>query len=935
MKKNLIILSTLLLPALALAQPQVPQNLPQIPADKEVRTGKLENGLTYYIRHNAKPEKQAEFYIYHDVGAIQEEDSQQGLAHFLEHMAFNGTKNFPGKGIIDYLETIGVKFGLNLNAGTGQDMTVYNMSKVPLNREGIIDSCLLILHDWSYFITLDGAEIDKERGVIIEELRSYNDAEFRIGKITDPVYYNGAKYAYRDVIGTEQGLKGFAHQELRDFYHRWYRTDLQAIVVVGDVDVDQVEAKIKSIMADIPAVENPVPKVPVIIPDNDKPTVAVATDPEQTTTRISLCVKREPLPKELNSTVMAAQLENILSCATMMLNNRFTEIARAPQAPFVSAYSYQGSQHPTLDIFTAACIARDGEGQKAFDALYTEVEKMRRFGFNESELERVKSDMLRAAQQKYDNRNDRLSGTMPWIYINNFRRNQAMPDAATEWKLDSMTIGAINLQMVNQLIAQLITPQNQCVIIAAPQKEGVSVPTNEDILASISTIREGALEGYAEQIVDRPLISAKLKGGKVVTSKPDKFGATVMALSNGVHVVMLPTDYKADEILVSINSPGGMSLLLDEEYPSAEMLAELLEESGVGGFTPTEIEKLLAGKYLGLQLSLKHYENGMSGTTSPKDMESFLQLVYLYFTQPGFNEQDFNVLIDRYKGVLANVATNPNYQMAKVSTEALYGNNPRRQIISMEKLAQVKFEYMLPIFKKLYSNPANFTFTFVGNIDYSTFKPLVEKYLGSLPTNKTSINWVDDGAVPVKGYVEKRIEVPMQAPKTTVGLTYTGELEYTFLNRLRLSFLKQVLDIRTMESVREEKGGTYGVRVLGSLNQAPVEGYSLVFQFDTNTEMAEELDDLVKEELQKIAKEGPRADDLAKIREYMLKARPDELKLNPTWLNFIDSYYVNGIDLLDNYYEYINAIDAASLRELAERVLKDGNLVEVIMSPAK
>lgn len=916
------------------AQAQVDPMSP-IPADTAVRVGQLPNGMTYYIRHNAKPEKQAEFYIFHDVGAIQEDDSQIGLAHFLEHMAFNGTKNLPAKMLINYLETIGVKFGANLNAGTGQELTVYNMSSVPVTREGIIDSALLILHDWSYFISLLPEEIEKERGVIIEELRTGNTASFRLRNKTNPTLYNGSKYASRNVIGNEQALRSFSPDQLREFYHKWYRTDLQAIVVVGDIDVDQVEAKIKKVMSDIPSVPNPEAKTAYAIPDNAEPLITVASDPEQTRSEVTIYIKRRPLPREVNDKIAVAKLNTLLDFIAQMSNNRLYEITQKPDAPFVSAGIGQGQLTSTADVVMGRAIAREGEIAKAFEALYSEIEKIQRYGFTESELERVKSDMMRAAQQSYDNRKDKRSEDFVWDYINNYRNNDAMPSDKVRWQIDSAMIASTTIEDVNSLSPQIITDNNQVVIAISPEKEGIVVPTEQQIGQIIARVNSAEVEAYADNTVKEPLVTADLRGSKVKRTETDRFGATVWTLANGVKVIVKPTDFKTDELKMSVNARGGLSMLSDEDYPTGEMLSTYVDMSGVGKFSAVELSKQLAGKAVGIVPDIKSYENGFSGVASPKDAEVLLQLLYLAFTEPRFDQNDFNVMIDKFKAVLTNASKNPKYVLQDSLINTLYGHNPRRQMQSVKSLEKVSFEKMPQIYRRLYANPREFVFTFVGNIDLEQFKPLVEKYIGSIPVGKTKIDATDDRVAVVKGEVVNRFSIPMQAPKTTVYYTYTGELPYTLENSMTISAIKQILDIRCTESIREEKGGTYGVGVRGSLSDFPVQKYTLNLVFDTDPAMANELMPILEREIEKLATDGPSAEDLGKIKEFMMKQRPDDLKQNSVWLNFIDSYYINNIDLNSDYDKLLSELSADKIKALAVKIVSDRNVIKVIMDPRK
>lgn len=912
------------------------QNAP-IPNDPELRMGVLDNGLTYYIRHNAKPEKQAEFFIFHNVGAMQEEDSQQGLAHFLEHMAFNGTKNFPGKGLINWLETIGVKFGQNLNAGTSTELTVYMMQSVPMVRESVIDSALLILHDWSYFITLDPKEIDNERGVILEELRTRNDANWRITEKSANYLYGDTKYAKRNVIGHEEGLKTFAHQELVDFYHRWYRTDQQAIIVVGDFDVDMMEQKVKAIMADIPAVENPEQKEWIDLPENEEPVVGVVTDPELGGTSVSVYIKRPATPREINNTVMASIMNLMDMYINTISSERMRDVAQKPGAPFTNAsIRASRSMTNTAEATLGSAGAREGEVLKAFEALYTEMERIARFGFTESEFERAKAEIDRQIQKDYDERDDRRSQDFVWRYIYNFKDNWAVPSAEMEYEMDKQLMQMISLDMLNNFTKSArFTPENQVVIVTMPEKAGVHIPTEAEVTAIIEKVRNAELEALTEDVVSEPLIPAdvKLKGSKVSKTAADKFGATVWTLKNGVKVVVKPTDLKNDQILMDVTSKGGKSVLADDEILTADNLASYIQQAGVGKFSAPELRKQLSGKMASVRPGISSYENGFTGSASPKDIETLMQLTYLYFTAPRFSQDDFNVMIDRLKAAYANIESNPMFALQRELTATLYGNSPRREVLTPDKIDEIDFTKMPAIYEKLYSNADDFTFTFVGNVDMDTFKPLVEKYLGSLPKTKKSFTWKDDGVRVQKGQIENRFTTPMQQRKTTVFYVFSGSMEYNLENDLALSFLKQALDMRYLESVREEKGGTYGVSVGSNLSYSPVDEYLLQIMFDTNPEMADELMEIIMDEIREVAQNGVRAEDLAKIKEYYAKQYPDDTKQNTYWRGIISEYHVKGYDMDNNFMNIVNGFTPEYFKAVAAKILEDNNRILLVMNP--
>ncbi len=905
----------------------------RIPADPAVVVGKLDNGMTYYLRHNPKPANQADFYIYHDVGAVQEEDSQNGLAHFLEHMAFNGTANLPGKTLIDYLETIGVKFGANLNASTGHEMTCYMMTDVPLSREGITDTTLLILHDWSRFIALEDEEIDKERGVILEEMRGGRDAGRRLMEESWPLVYNGSRDAYRNIIGTEEIIKNFAPETIRDFYGRWYRPDLQAIVIVGDIDVRHMEQKLIEVMKDIPAAVDPEPKQMPVIADNAEPLIGVFTDPELTSSQISLYIKRAPLPDEVNDMVIAGKIAVMNTLISQMANYRLQEMSQRADALFLYGVMQNGQMVRTVDAATFVAVARPGDVNGAFEALYGEVEKIRRWGFNEGELERAKTELLRGQEMIYDSRDDRRNGDFVNTYLGNFTRNTAMPSAEMEYEISSLLIGTTVLEEVNIYASQILPRANEVVIAMAPRADGLPVPTTDGLAAIITKVQGGELTPYEDNTVREPLIDRELPGGNVLSEEAGMFGSTVWTLSNGIKFVVKPTDFKADEVYLNAVSEGGMSVLPDADYSSAQLLATLIGFSGIDRFPAIELSKQLAGKMVGIQLDINNYSNGILSGGSSKDLETILQLMYLNFTSPRFDRADYESVMDKLRAQYANAELNPAVIFGDAVQRTIYPDQMRRSPLR-KRLAEVDFERMPGIFKALYGNADDFTFILVGSFDPEAVKPMVEKYIGSLPQTPERYTWKDDGVRVAKGAVENRFPFPMETPKTTVLYAYSGGMEYGLKNSLAISILEQILNIRYTESIREEKGGTYSVSVGTQLVNLPVEIYSMTVQFDTDPGMADELALIVTDEIEKIAAAGPLAEDLAKIKEYMVKSRPESLRQNGTWMGYLQTWYVDGYDYFTGYDKALEEIDGDYIKAIAAKIISDGNLAKIIMEPA-
>ena len=915
----------------------------QLPADPAVRKGVLENGLTYYIRHNEKPKGMAEFYILHDVGAIQEGDNQQGLAHFLEHMAFNGTKNYPEKSLIEYLEKIGVKFGANLNAGTSWDYTQYYMTDVPVARESVVDSTLMILHDWSHFITLDPKEIDSERGVIKEELRTRDGAQWRSQIAMIKAIGKGTLYEHRNLIGYLEGLEGFGYDDLRQFYDKWYRPDYQTVVVVGDIDVDKVEQKIKSIMADIPApAANAAKKDVIVVPDNDEPIVSVFADPEMQQSSLMIMYKSQAMPKEMNNT-MIYELTNILkSYITQMINERLSDIARKPDAPFLQAVFEPATSFgivPTLEVSVGQVVTRDGKIMEGYKALLTEMERMRRHGFTESEWERAKNNILSGIESQYNSREDRRHSYFANRYMDNFRMGTPIYDAETEYQLDKQIVEMISCEMVNATVKQMYDPLKNAVIVAnSPVKDGVAVPTEAELVGALKAAVAADVEAFKDNVVKEPLISDEraLKGSKVVSEKKnDSLGFTEWTLANGIKVVIKQTPYQADNIGVEALSEGGAAVFSDAEYYSAQMLGGVMSMSGISKFSASDLRKQLSGKTVEAGLGVSNYEHMVTANAALKDAETMFQLLYLQFTAPRFSEDDFTTLMNRYNSMLANQASNPDFIFQQNAMKSLYNNNYRRQSLTPELLQTIKFEQLPAIHKQLFSNAADFRFTFIGNMSPEQLKPLVEKYIGSLPTaSKPGNVFVDDKIAPAKGGVVNDFRTKMEQPKVSVYYAYSGALDFTMKNQIVAKYLSAALSNRYLKSIREEKGGTYGVSSRVSLTPR-IKEYQVEIQFDTNEQMADELMAIVVAEIEKIAKEGPLAEDLEKAREFENKNYTKQIEQNSWWSNAIYYHYKYGINEVEEFLPAVNGVTAADVQALAKKILADGNLVKVVMRPEK
>lgn len=903
------------------------------PFDPKVRTGVLDNGMRYFIRVNKLPANRGEFYIAHNVGAIQEEDDQNGLAHFTEHMAFNGTANFPGKGILDYLATIGVKFGTNVNAGTGLERTVYNLSNVPLTREGIIDTALLILHDWSNYISFESAEIDLERGVIREEWRMYGSAGERMNNELAPIIYQGSKYAKRNVIGDTAVINHFKHETIRNFYKKWYRTDLQAIVVVGDFDADAVEAKIKQLFSAIPKVENPAPKEEYDVPDNIDPLIGVASDKEATATIVNVSFKHKAIPdSDKNLGYMRLQL--IRSLINSMFGQRMTELANKENPPFLFARSYYGSFTQTRDAFTATAQSSNNQSLKALTALLTEMSRAGMYGFTPGEFDRAKAEMNRQYESRYMDRDKRKNRELVYPNIAWFMNRTPNPGLEFEYNFAMAEIPTITLEETNAEVKKYLRKDNEIITVTGPDKPGVTLPTREEILSVIQTCSKMKIDPYVDALSSKKLIEREPVPGTVVKSTDNEaFGSTEWVLSNGIQVVFKPTDNKEDELIIRGFSPGGISLLRDDLVHPAELFSSAVNQMGLGPFSRTDLIKLLAGKRASLQPGLSSEQEMINARTSPKDLETALQLIYVFFTNPRWDETDFKTWFDRLKSNYINAASEPRTAFSDTVAVMMSNHHPRAVPISYKTLDDITLDKLKTVYKKSFADAGSFTFLFVGKIDPAGQKALIEKYLGSLPTENRNKKWKDDGVRPPAGKAVNDFKRENKTPRTSIFVNFNGPVEYTPANKLLGAALRHILELRYVQSIREDEGGTYSVRASWSLERYPEPGFLLNVSFDTDPAKADKLIEIVHREINKIIEKGPTDVDLQKAREYLLKQRPEDMKENSWWSNILFDQYFYGLNYLTGYESMVLKLNLKSIQEFASKTLNKGNEVQVVMRP--
>ena len=907
-----------------------------LPNDPAVRTGKLENGMTYYIRHNDQPAQRAEFYLATDVGAFQEEDHQDGLAHFLEHMCFNGTKNFPGKALLDWLQSIGAEFGRNINASTGFEQTQYMLNNIPVIRESIVDSCLLVLHDYSHFVTNDPAEIDAERGVILEERRTRRDASWRLFEKSLPYYYGDTPYAKRTLIGGEEQLKTFAYESLTSFYETWCRPDLQAVIVVGDIDVDQIEAKIKTIFADIPAPVNPKEKVLHKIPDNVEPIVGILTDPELTSSSIEVMWKSEPMPKELKNTDVAFTMDIIKLYIRLIMRERFADITAKPDAPFLGGSFYISNLCNSCDATMGSVSFKDGDAVNAFTAFMTEIEKMKRFGFTDGEVQRAKDNIISSFEQSVEAAPTRKNADFIYPLLYNFYDNEAFMTPETELQLAQMLCGSINADVLNQIAAQVVTDENMVVLFNGPEKEGLANPTEQQILDVLAAVKSADIQANVEESVNEPFISGELKGTKVKKAKETIYGATEWTLKNGVKVVVLPTQYEKDQVMFNIQKDGGMTLVATEDVPSFEdnIWALFLNNSGISKFSGTQVPKMLAGKNLSVTPYISNASHGVQGSSTPKDLETALQLVYLYFADPRFDEAEYETGIQQIKAILPNIASNPDFIFQNEMNKILYNNNPRVVELNEETLAKADLATIERVYRELFKDAAGATLTITGNVDIETLKPMVEKYIGSIKKGKKAAQVNKANLIGfAKGQVDQTVAIPMQTPKSTVLQLYSAYMPIDTKTEVALEVGKYILDMIYTKTIREEEGGTYGVGVAMVGQRYPHERALIQVSFDTNPEMAEKLADLAIKGLKDLATNGPEVEKFNMAIENFKKNIPESRINNSYWANNIRTYLRHGIDYDAEYEAAVNSITPDDVKAVLQAVLAANNLVEIKSAP--
>ncbi|WP_422361696.1 M16 family metallopeptidase [Reichenbachiella sp.] len=904
----------------------------KIPFDSTVRTGILKNGLKYFIKKNEKPEDRVELRLLVNAGSVLEDDDQRGLAHFTEHMAFNGSEHFAKNELVDYLQSVGVKFGAHLNAYTSFDETVYILP-IPSDDEAIIDQGLTILQDWGGNLLFETEEIEKERGVVIEEWRLGQGAQMRMVQEYLPVIFKGSKYADRLPIGTKETLETFEPETIKRFYKDWYRPNLMAVIAVGDIDVDQMESKIKKQFSAFKNPKKERPRQEISVPDNTEPLVAVASDKEATNIIFNLMYKSDVKDFVTGNDYRKALIQSLF---TSMINQRLQDLMQEANPPYLYASTSIGSFITrSKNAFSCFAVPKPDDVEGGVRTLMNEIKRVELHGFTASELKTEKLNLMEAYESAYNEKDKTESAGLVDELVNHFLEKEPVPGIEYEYAFTKKYLEGITLNEVNAIVDEQISEDNRVIYLTAPEKEEVKLPTTDDLLAWVKASDESKPEPLQDLVLSDQLIKKEPVPGKVLErSSIDGLGVTSVMLSNGAQVFIKSTDYKNDEIQFMAHRSGGISLAEDSSYWSASFATNIVGLSGIGDYSYTDLQKVLAGKSVGLQPYMSDLEEGFRGSASPKDLETLLQLTYLYFTEVRRDEAAYQSLMQRNMAFLSNVMSDPNYfyqdQMAKIlSQQNMRGGG----IPTAEDLQQVYLDQALGFYKDRFSSPGDFSFWFVGNVDEDTLIPLIEKYLGGIPSTREE-KWVDRGVRPPNGMVNEKVFKGSE-PKSSVNMVFTGEMKYSREESYYLRCLAEILDIRLVEILREEKGGVYGVGASGYGSKSPYENFEFNISFPCGPDNVDELVAAALEAIREIQEQGVSEENLNKIKEAQRRDQELHWKTNGYWMNVLKTYHVNNFDYnevewLDQRIEDLTAND---IQQVAKKYLDTDQYIQVVLYP--
>ena len=914
-----------------------------MPVGPGVTVGQFENGLQYYIRENSEPANRAEFSLVVKVGSVVEDEDQLGLAHFLEHMAFNGTDNFEKQELIDFMESIGMRMGADLNAGTSFDETRY-MLQIPTDSPEVMANTFQILEDWAHGLTLDPEEIDKERGVIIEEWRLRRGAAARIQDEQFPVLLRDSRYAERSPIGTVESLETFEHEALRRFYRDWYRPDLMGVIAVGDFDGAEVEALLIEHFEGISAPENPRERIEYSVPDHDETLFTIATDEELTSTSVAVY---HMLALDEQETIGGYRQQLVEGLYNGMLNLRLSEIARNPNPPFLGAGSSKGSLVRSKGAYLlSASVPEDGI-ERGLEVVFTEAERVARFGFTASELERQKIDVLRGIERSYTDRANRRSASYAAEYSRAFLDDEPIPGIEYEFELYKRFIPEITLTEVNQIGSEWIRPQNRVVVVTGPEKEDLDMPSEEALLAVLAGVADMEITAYEETVIDQPLLAEIPEGSTVVGTREFADDIVEWELGNGVRVALKPTDFREDQVLFQGFSPGGTSLASDEEWIPASSATALIQGGGLGPFNTTDLRRVLTGKVASARPFISSFEEGVTGSGSPQDLETMFQLIYMTFTAPRADPEYFEVFNTRNRAGLQNRDASPAVAFNDAINRIMTQDALRSRPVTVETLDHTDLDGSLAFYQDRFEDASDFTFIFVGNIDLDVMRPLVERYLGGLPSTNRVETWRDLGERPPRGVIEEIVRKGLE-PQSQTRLFFTGSIDYGDRSqRLGIAVMTSVLQTRLREVLREELGGTYSVSVGSSFSWRPAGQYRLSISFGSDPERADELLAAVYEEIDRLKSSPPDEAEVNDVLEAQRRAWETNQESNSWWLSVLDGRYRYLLDQSDGRYPSgdvlletlptygadLDALTPPRIQELARRYFDQDNRVRVTLLP--
>ena len=931
-----LILSSLLLLSTILLSAQTNFDLKStIPQDPKVSKGVLENGMTYYVRSNENPKNRAELFLVVKAGSIDEDDDQQGLAHFCEHMSFNGTKNFPKHELISYFESIGMEFGPEINAYTSFDETVY-MLKVPLDSAKFMEKGLQVLYDWACQNTDSDEEINNERGIIHEEYRGGRDANNRMLQKWLPVFLHNSKYAERLPIGKMDIVDNCPPEALRRFRKDWYRPDLQALVVVGDFNQEEMVKTVKEKFSAIPAATNPRPKKYFDIPDHKETLTSIVTDKEAQYP-IAYMLFKHPLEK---SKTLADYRETIKeNLYNGMINNRLSEKLQQPEPPFLMAQSGYSELFGPKSVYQSIAVAHNGRIDEGIKAVMIENERVRQFGFTETELQRQKTAVLNGIEKSYNERNKQKSINYAEEYKRNFLlTEEPFPGIENEFEYFKAFLPGITAAEINELAAKWVTDENRVVVVAAPEIEGTKVPTEAEIVAVLDDVKKTKIEPYKDAVSNVPLVEYEPSGSKVIAEKKlEKVDATEWTLENGAVVVLKTTDFKDDEILFNAWSLGGNSLYGTKDDISANVATEVLQLSGIAGFDKITLDKMLSDKVFRLSPGISQLRETFSGNSSVKDVETLLQMVYLYFTEPRFDATSYQSFMTRMSGMLENKAASPESAFQDTMSVTMANYHERARPMTKELLTEADFNRIKQIVKERFKNAADFKFFFVGNINPADFKPLVEKYIGGIPSVTEREKWIDLGIEKPEGVVEKMVKRG-QEDKSTQYIVFHGDFDYNSQNQIQLDAVGKILSTRLLEVIREDKSSVYSIGAYPSSTKFPDEEFTITVAYGTSPQKLDELKKTVFDIISGYQKNGPSVEELSKAQEKMLRERETALRENGFWMGILsNTYYIKNGDFSEfgNYDNTVKSLSVDSTKKAFNQLFDFKNYISVALAPEK